>query len=69
MNIEAYFELFATLCTLFIVCDWWWRRVFRDRRIATRVKRMYVVSKAIGNPLHTGAILEFAELLGVKLNE
>jgi hypothetical protein len=68
MSIEAYFELFATLCTLFIVCDWW-RLWFRDRRTATRVKRMYVVSKAIGNPLHIGAIQEFAKLLGVHLDE
>jgi hypothetical protein len=55
------------LCNVLIIADWW-RRVFKSRWVAKRVKRMYASARAIGHPLHIGAIMDIAEDLGVNLD-
>jgi len=60
--------VFCGCCNFLIIVDWW-RRVLKSRRVAKRVKRMYASARAIGHPLHIGAIMDIAEDLGVKLDE
>jgi len=55
------------LCNALIIADWW-RRIFKSRRVAKSVRRMHASARAIGHPLHIGAIMDIAEDLGVNLD-
>jgi hypothetical protein len=41
----------------------------RERRIEREIQKMWATAKVVGNPLYSGAVLKFAQLLGIELDD
>lgn len=61
-------QLFGSICCFFVAFDYL-RMLRRERRIEREIRKMWSTAKAVGSPLYSGAVLKFANLFGVDLDE